>query len=99
MSEDKKQSENDISYTTDNYLVSMSDELYDDFMCLMRTDGSTIANSGRVTAIGRKVPKTITSLNGLKLELPIPLSPSLVNQGHLTNFASIIHGIRRFERT
>ncbi|MFT6910473.1 MAG: hypothetical protein ACJAS1_007202 [Oleiphilaceae bacterium] len=77
MSEDKNQSENDTSYTTDNNPVSLPDEPYDDFMCLMRTDGSTIASSGGVTVITRRVPKTITSLNGLELELPIPLSPSL----------------------
>ena len=55
--------------------LPITDDPYDDFMCLMLTDGSTIASSGGVTVIGRKVPKTITSLNGL--ELPIPLSPSL----------------------
>jgi hypothetical protein len=76
MSEDKNQSENDTTYTTDNNPVSIPDGPYDDFMCLMLTDGSTIASSG-VTVTGRKVPKTITTLNGLELELPIPLSPSL----------------------
>jgi hypothetical protein len=76
MSEDKNQSENDTTYTTDNNPVSIPDGAYDDFMCLMLTDGSTIASSG-VTVTGRKVPKTITTLNGLELELPIPLSPSL----------------------
>jgi hypothetical protein len=77
MSEDKNQSENDTSYTTDDNHVSIPNKPYDDFMCLMRTDGSTIASSGGVTVIGRKVPKTITTSNGLELELPIPLSPSL----------------------
>ena len=46
MSEDKNQ-------------ASIPDEPYDDFMCLMRTDGSTIASSGGVTVIGRRVPKTL----------------------------------------
>ena len=77
MSKDKNQSENETNYTTDNNPVSIPDEPYDDFMCLMRTDGSTIASSGGVTVIARRVPKTITTLNGLELELPIPLSPSL----------------------
>ncbi|PKG97848.1 hypothetical protein [Paraglaciecola sp. MB-3u-78] len=77
MSEDKKQSDNDIVYTVDGKPLSTPDEPYDDFMCLMLTDGSTIASSGVVTVIGRKVPKTITSSNGQELELPIPLSPSL----------------------
>jgi hypothetical protein len=62
MSKDKNQSENDTSYTTDNNPVSLPDEPYDDFMCLMRTDGSTIASSGGVTVIGRKVPKTLDEL-------------------------------------
>jgi hypothetical protein len=78
MSKDKNESENDTSYTDDNNPASLPDEPYDDFMCLMLTDGSTIASSGGVTVIGRKVPKTITTLNGLELELPIPLSPSLM---------------------
>ena len=78
MSENKNQSESDTSYTDDNNPASLPNEPYDDFMCLMRTDGSTIASSGGVTVIGRKVPKTITTLNGLELELPIPLSPSLM---------------------
>jgi hypothetical protein len=77
MSEDKNRLESDTSYTDDNNPVSIPEEPYDDFMCLMRTDGSTIASSGGVTVITRKVPKTITTLNGLELELPIPLSPSL----------------------
>jgi hypothetical protein len=62
MSKDKNQSENETSYTTDNNPVSIPDEHYDDFMCLMRTDGSTIASSGGVTVIGRKVPKTLDEL-------------------------------------
>jgi hypothetical protein len=77
MCEDKNQSENDTVYTTDNNPVSIPDEPYDDFMCLILTDGSTIASSGGVKVIGRKVLKTITTLNGLELELPIPLTPSL----------------------
>ena len=77
MSKDKNQSDNDTSGTSGNNQASIPDEPYDDFMCLMRTDGSTIASSGGVTVIGRKIPKTITTLNGLELELPIPLSPSL----------------------
>jgi hypothetical protein len=77
MSEDKNQSENDTAFTTDNNPVSIPDEPYDDFMCLMLTDGYTIASSGGVKVIGRKVPKTITTLNGLELELPIPFSPSI----------------------
>ncbi len=77
MSKDKNQSESDTSYTDDNNPASIPDEPYDDFICLMRTDGSTIASSGGVTVIGRKVPKTITTSNGLELELPIPLSPSI----------------------
>jgi hypothetical protein len=77
MSKDKNQSESDTSYTDDNNPVSIPDEPYDDFMCPMLTDGSTIASSGGVTVSGGKVPKTITTSNGLELELPIPLSPSL----------------------
>jgi len=61
MSEDKIQSESDTSYTDDNN-VSLPDETYDDFMCLMRSDGTTIASSGGVTVIGRKVPKTLDEL-------------------------------------
>jgi hypothetical protein len=76
MSEDKNQSENDTSYNTDNNPVSIPDELYDDFICVKRSDGSTIDSIG-VTIIGIKEPKTITSLNGLELELPIPFSPSI----------------------
>jgi hypothetical protein len=78
MSKDKNQSDNDTSDTSDNNQASIPNEPYDDFMCLMLTDGSTIASSGGVTVIGRKAPKTITTLNGLELELPIPLSPSLM---------------------
>jgi hypothetical protein len=77
MSEDKNQSENDTTYTTDDNPVSLPGEPYDDFMCHMLTDGSTITSSGGVSVIARGVPKTITTLNGLELELPIPLSPSL----------------------
>jgi hypothetical protein len=62
MSKDKNQSDNDTSGTSDNNQSSIPDEPYDDFMCLMRTDGSTIASSGGVTVIGRKVPKTLDEL-------------------------------------
>ena len=62
MSEDKNQSESDTSYTDDNNPVSLPDEPYNDFMCLMLTDGSTIASSGGVTVIGRKAPKTLDEL-------------------------------------
>ena len=62
MSKEKNQSDNDISGTSDNNQASIPDEPYDDFMCLMRTDGSTIASSGGVTVIGRKVPKTLDEL-------------------------------------
>jgi hypothetical protein len=78
MSEDKNRLESDTSYTDDNNPVSILEEPYDDFMCLMPTDGSTIASSGGVTVIGRKAPETITTSSGLELELPIPLSPSLM---------------------
>ena len=61
--------------------LPITDDPYDDFICFHMRDGSSVASSGGVTVIGRKVPKTITSLNGqeleLELELPIPLSPSL----------------------
>jgi hypothetical protein len=62
MSKEKNQSDNDTSDTSDNSQVSIPDKPYDDFMCLMRTDGSTIASSGGVTVIGRKVPKTLDEL-------------------------------------
>jgi hypothetical protein len=77
MSKDKNQSESDTTYTADNNPVNLPDKPYDGFMCLILNDGSTIASSGGVTVIGRKIPKTITTSNGLELELPIPLSPSL----------------------
>jgi hypothetical protein len=62
MSEDKNQSESDAIYTDDNNPASLPNEPYDDFMCLMLTDGSTIASSCGVTVIGRKVPKKLDEL-------------------------------------